>query len=284
MTIRAVVGDIRRRVISSAYQRPVELASHGPIVSFTFDDFPRSALTVGGDILKSFGARGTYYAAIGLMNSITQLGEQFRQSDLDLLLSEGHELGHHTLGHISSRSVSAQSFKSEVSKGRNIIEKLTGRSTSGNFAYPFGDVTLAAKRLVGADVVSARGIWPGINGPLVDLNLLRANRLYGDISSFAKVRDLILENERCRSWLIFYSHDVASVPSPYGCTPELLRIAVSFALQRGARILPVAEVIAELIPTPIARARDSTLPNGDAPQADQAPDSKVSLPEDIMVR
>lgn len=275
MIIRSVVGDMRRKVISTAYQRPVGLGSHGPIVSFTFDDFPRSALTIGGDILKSFGARGTYYAAIGLMNSITQLGEQFRQSDLDFLLNEGHELGHHTLGHISSRSMSAQSFKHEVSRGRTIIEKLTGQSTSGNFAYPFGDVTLAAKRLVGADVVSARGIWPGINGPLIDLNLLRANCLYGDILSFAKVRDLIIENERCRGWLIFYSHDVASVPSRYGCTPELLGIAVSLALQRGARVLPVAEVIAELMPTQIARSCDSASLDGDEPKADRASDSKV---------
>lgn len=275
MTIRAFFGDIRRKAISSAHQRPVGLGARGPIVSFTFDDFPRSALTIGGDLLKSFGARGTYYAAIGLMNSMTELGEQFRQKDLDLLLHDGHELGHHTLGHISSRSVSARSFAEEVNKGRTIIEKLTGRCTSGNFAYPFGDVTLAAKRLVGANVVSARGIWPGVNGPLVDLNLLRANSLYGDISSFSKVRELILENERRQSWLIFYSHDVSSAPSRYGCTPELLRIAISFALQRGARILPVADAIAELLPTNVKQAQHIESPKQDPSQTDQAPDPRL---------
>ena len=135
-------------------------------------------------------------------------------------------------------------------KGRAAVEKLTGYLSPSNFAYPFGEVTLGAKRLVGAEVASSRGIWPGFNGPVVDLSLLRANSLYGDRSSCSKVQDLILENERRQSWIIFYTHDVRSVPSRYGCTPELLEFAVSFALQRKARILKVADVIAELVSQP----------------------------------
>jgi peptidoglycan/xylan/chitin deacetylase (PgdA/CDA1 family) len=248
--MRATLGEMRRTVISSAFERRIALGSSGPIVSFTFDDFPRSALAVGGELLKSFGARGTYYAAIGLMNSVTELGEQFRREDVESLLRDGHELGHHTFGHISCRSVPARSFREEVKKGRTAIEKLTGYWTPSNFAYPFGEVTLGAKRLVGAEVASSRGIWPGFNGPLVNLSLLRANSLYGDRASCPKVQELILENERRRSWIIFYSHDVHSVPSRYGCTPDLLEFAVSFALQRKARVLTIADVIAELVSQP----------------------------------
>jgi nitrous oxide reductase accessory protein NosL len=61
------------------------------------------------------------------------------------------------------------------------------------------------------------------------------------------VQELILENERRRGWLIFYSHDVRSMPSRYGCTPDLLRFAVSFASQRGGRILKISDVVAELV-------------------------------------
>jgi peptidoglycan/xylan/chitin deacetylase (PgdA/CDA1 family) len=248
--MRAALGEMRRTIISSAFERRIPLGSSGPIVSFTFDDFPRSALTVGGELLKSFGARGTYYTSIGLMNSETELGEQFRREDLELLLHEGHELGHHTFGHISCRSVPARDFREEVRKGRTAIEKLTGYWTPSNFAYPFGEVTLGAKRLVGAEVASSRGIWPGFNGPVVDLSLLRANRLYGDRASCAKVQKLILENERRRSWIIFYTHDVRSAPSRYGCTADLLEFAVSFALQRKSRVLKIADVIAELVSQP----------------------------------
>jgi hypothetical protein len=64
------------------------------------------------------------------------------------------------------------------------------------------------------------------------------------------VRSLILDNERQKSWLIFYSHDVQDTPSRFGCTPELLEFAVSCALQTSARILTVAEVVASLAHSP----------------------------------
>lgn len=240
--------------MSSAFSRRASLGTRGPIVSFTFDDFPRTALTVGGQILNSHGCSGTYYVAIGLMSAANHLGDQFRPGDLDTLLRNGHELASHTFGHVSCRSVSGLVFRREIEKGRCAIEEITGRRDSGNFAFPFGDVTLSAKRLAGQSAVSSRGNWRGLNGPTVDLNLLRANSLYGDCEKCAQVEDLILENERRRSWLIFYSHDVCSAPSQFGCTPQLLEFAVSFALKRGARILTVAEVVTELT----ARASTTT--------------------------
>jgi hypothetical protein len=77
------------------------------------------------------------------------------------------------------------------------------------------------------------------------LNLLRATRLYGDIDSSRQIEDLILQNVRQRSWLIFYTHDIRSNPSQYGCTPALLKFAVSLAARSGSRILTVQEALAE---------------------------------------
>jgi peptidoglycan/xylan/chitin deacetylase (PgdA/CDA1 family) len=233
--------------MSAMFARCVPLGDRGPIVSFTFDDFPRSAFTIGGTILKRYGARGTYYAAVGLMNSSNQLGDQFRHEDLATLLRDGHELASHTFGHVSCRAVSSSSFVQEVVKGRKAIESLTGRPDSGNFAYPFGEITLNTKRLVGPGLASSRSIWGGLNVNKVDLNLLRANSLYGGGEKSEQVRKLILENERQSGWLIFYSHDVSPTPSPYGCTPELLDFAVSFAAQRRGTIATVADVVGNLV-------------------------------------
>jgi hypothetical protein len=77
------------------------------------------------------------------------------------------------------------------------------------------------------------------------LNLLRATRLYGEIDCSQQIEDLILQNVRQRSWLIFYTHDIRSNPSQYGCTPELLKFAVSLAARSGSRILTVQEALAE---------------------------------------
>jgi peptidoglycan/xylan/chitin deacetylase (PgdA/CDA1 family) len=248
MLVKRQLGAVRRKFVSSMCKREALLGTCGPIVSFTFDDFPRSALTVGGEILRSHGVRGTYYAAPGMMDISNHLGNQFRASDLDKLLRDGHELASHTFSHVSCRSVSTERFRRDVEQGRRAIEQITGQSDSGNFAFPFGQITLRAKRVVGQDVASSRGIMGGFNGPVVDLNMLRANSLYGGQSNRANVRELMVENERRQSWLIFYTHDVSPTPSPFGCTPELLEFAVSFASQSCARVSTIAEVLSEVAP------------------------------------
>ena len=90
ISLRSELAAVRRRTLCALYQRNVPLGDQGPIVSFTFDDFPRTAFSTGGAILEQFGARGTYYAALGLMNTSNELGEQFRSMDLDALLEKGH--------------------------------------------------------------------------------------------------------------------------------------------------------------------------------------------------
>src|SRR5215469_15892880 len=57
--------------------RRVSLAWPGGVVSFTFDDFPKSALATGGAILERYRARGTYYASLKLAGAETVLGPMF---------------------------------------------------------------------------------------------------------------------------------------------------------------------------------------------------------------
>ncbi len=245
VSFRAQLGRVRRKMLCSLYRRPVPLGDQGPIVSFTFDDFPRSAYSAGGAILEQFGARGTYYVAGGLMNTSNELGELFVENDLHSLVEKGHELGTQTFRHSSGRSVSLADLQDDVQKGMQAVEDLAGHS-SANFAYPYGHITLRAKKTLGPRLTSSRSVVPGLNGPEVDLNLLRANRLYGGMENAQEVEDLILENVKQRGWLIFYTHDVRTNPSEYGCTPALLEFAVSLAAKRGCRILAVQETLAEL--------------------------------------
>jgi peptidoglycan/xylan/chitin deacetylase (PgdA/CDA1 family) len=245
MSVRSHLAVARRKILFSLYQHTMAFTIATPVISFTFDDFPRSAYLTGGGVLEHFGARGTYYAAAGLMNTENELGPQFGPNDLDSLVGKGHELATHTFSHISCRSVSNSIFRADVQKGRKAIEEIAGVS-SENFAYPFGHVTVRAKGVLAQGLASSRSIFPGLNGPEFDLNLLRANRLYGDIGQSRSEEELIRENIRQRSWLIFYTHDVRPKPSAYGCTPALLESAVSFAVRSGCRILTVKEVLTEL--------------------------------------
>jgi peptidoglycan/xylan/chitin deacetylase (PgdA/CDA1 family) len=246
MGFRSQLGSVRRKVLGSLYSCRVPLGHRGPIVTFSFDDFPRSAYTVGGDILKGYGVRGTYYASIGLMNRSNKLGEQFRRSDLEALVADGHELASHTFSHIPCSSIPNSDFLYEVDRGRKAIQDLTGQEDSRNFAFPFGDFTLGARRTLTMQLASCRGILGGFNGPDIDLSLLRANSLYGDIDKSKMAERLIDKTVIQKNWLIFYSHDIGSSPSQFGCTPRLLESVVSHASKVGARIMTVAEVLGEL--------------------------------------
>ena len=258
MSLRSRIGEVRAHIGSSFYRRTVPLGSQGPIVTFTFDDFPRSALTVGGAILERFGARATYYVSMGLMGTCNNLGEQFQRADLNILIQCGHEVGSHTFGHLSARKTQVSAFLRDVEDCEEAIRQNIRVGQPSNFAYPYGEVTLNAKKLVGPRMKSCRGTFGGFNGPDVDLNLLRANRLYGDIDRAEAAKQLICGNEQRRSWLIFYSHDVANRPSPFGCTPALLEEVVSFAAGRGARMMTVAAVMAEIC----AASLDGANPSG----------------------
>jgi peptidoglycan/xylan/chitin deacetylase (PgdA/CDA1 family) len=237
--LRRPLGGVRRMVLSSLRGREYSFPEREPIVSFTFDDFPRSAYEIGGTILKSYGACGTYYAAMGLMGQTNKLGELFNSDDLRHLLSEGHELGSHTFSHVSCRSTSLKLFEADAQKGKDAVIEYTGRSKSHNFAYPHGHVTLRTKGRIGPQMNSCRGIFSGINVPPVDLNLLRANPLYNKLTDFGSIDRLIRLNDRRKGWLIFYTHDIRETPSGFGCKPGQFETVVRLVARFRARILTV---------------------------------------------
>src|ERR1039458_8022744 len=246
MSLRSAVSKARSDIYCSFYRRTVALGNLGPIITFTFDDFPRSALTNGGAIIERFGGRATYYVAMGLMGTSNSMGKQFVHRDVKSLIEKGHEVASHTYDHLSARKTPVETFLRNVQHCEEAIRKNSGIDPSRNFAYPYGEVTLKTKKLLGPHMKSSRGTIRGFNGPEVDLNLLRANCLYGGTDQSDTAKKLIVENGERRSWLIFYSHDVADHASAFGCTPGLLEEVVSFAADRGMRIMTVADVVSEI--------------------------------------
>jgi peptidoglycan/xylan/chitin deacetylase (PgdA/CDA1 family) len=242
MTLGSHLGTLRTHILCSAFSRPVSLGSQGPLVSFCFDDFPRTAYTVGGTILKSFGVHGTFYATPGMIDTTTSLGDQLTHSDIDSLLSDGHELGCQTFSHVTCRALPLSIFELEVLKGRKALRELTGYDPS-SFAYPQGHTSLRCKRRLGPQMSSSRGICGGINEQVADLNLLRANSLYGDLDQMDRIESLLSRNVSSHGWLIFHTGDVRRNHSPFGCTPALLDGALLLAMKKGCRIASIREVI-----------------------------------------
>src|SRR5213594_3979784 len=97
-------GFYQRRSASLVFRRPFVISSQRPLISFTFDDFPRSSALTGGAILNRFGLAGTYYASLGLLGKEEPSGQMFVLDDLKMLFECGHELGCHTFSHCHSWS------------------------------------------------------------------------------------------------------------------------------------------------------------------------------------
>ena len=74
----------------SLWARHINVIRDQGFVTFTFDDFPASALDIGGAILERYGLRGTYYAAPGLMGQESELGKHFTLADLEHASAIGH--------------------------------------------------------------------------------------------------------------------------------------------------------------------------------------------------
>jgi peptidoglycan/xylan/chitin deacetylase (PgdA/CDA1 family) len=245
-SFRGYLRELNQTNLQFVHRRSIELRTSRPIVSFTFDDFPLSAYTIGSAILESYNARGTYYVAPGLMNTVNAMGEHFREHDLHDLLARGHELGCHTYSHISCRSVPLAEYKQDVLKGRDFFKKLS-MDVGGNYAFPFGHVTIGAKKSVGQFFLSCRGTFPGINNGSIDLNLLNANKLYSDTTDFATIERLIASNKNLAGWLIFYTHDIRDNPSSFGSTPEFFKKAVKLAVDSGANLLTVGAALTKIL-------------------------------------
>jgi len=234
------------RLFCGRYVRPRNAV---PLVSFTFDDFPESALQHGGAILKSFGLTGTYYASLGFMGrhmgrqfgEHMPVGKMFSERDLEELLTEGHELGCHTFGHCHSWQTGPEAFERSIMENMRALEELFEGASFKTFSYPVSGPRPESKRRIAKYFMCCRGGGQGINAGRTDLNYLNAFFIRESRSDPEVIKALIEQNVRERGWLIFATHDISDTPSPFGCNPRLFSDAVRAAVESGARVLPVAQ-------------------------------------------
>ena len=244
---RRVWNKWRRFSIGRYARRDFRLTSDVPYVSFTFDDFPRTALVEGGRILTEQGASGTYFVSFQLLGRPSVSGPIASHVDLQTLVQGGHELGCHTFEHLDGRRSTADAFERSLEANRRALADAVPGATFSTFAYPLDGPVLSIKKAVAKHFDGCRFGGQSFNTGVVDLNLLKAyfldERNRGDL---AAVRQVVEQNALARGWLIFATHDVAPSPSQYGCDPAYFEEVVRLAVQSGARVLPMSRVLQEL--------------------------------------
>ena len=242
-------GYYQRRAASLLFRRPFVIDTRRPVISFTFDDFPQSALSVGGAILNSFGVAGTYYASLGLMGQETPSGRIFVSADLKAALEQGHELGCHTFSHCHSWNTATGLFEHSISENRAALATLLPGVRFSTLSYPISPPRPLTKWRVAKSFLCSRGGGQTFNVGTTDLNQLSAYFLEKSRDGIQTLKDLIDRNGRARGWLIFATHDISERPTPFGCTPQLFEEVVRYAVSSGARVLPVVSALKVLRPS-----------------------------------
>jgi peptidoglycan/xylan/chitin deacetylase (PgdA/CDA1 family) len=233
---------MQRRAARWFGRRPCRIQLESPVISFTFDDFPRSALSNGGAILRQYGFSGTYYTCFGLMGRDRSTGEMFRREDLQELVRQGHELACHTFDHCDSWETTPDEFEASILRNRQAAAQYVPGLTLQSFSYPISCPRPATKRRIASVFECARGGGQIFNAGVVDLNYLQAFFIEQSRDDFDAIKHIVDVNTQALGWLIFATHDVSDTPTRFGCAPALFERIVDYAAKSGAHVLPVRDV------------------------------------------
>src|SRR3954453_1915913 len=93
--LSALKARVSNRLARDFFGTPLHLPADQPMVSFTFDDVPESAATIGAPMLEQQGGRGTFYVSGGLVNRWSGDWNENGANDEQVMrgLRKGHELG-----------------------------------------------------------------------------------------------------------------------------------------------------------------------------------------------
>lgn len=231
---RSPVAKVQRRVVQWRKACQAEVAPDRPVVTFTFDDFPKSALN-GAGIIERHGGRAGFYACTSLMAQRSPvMGEMFDANTLAELRARGHEIGAHTHTHLDCARSRLEKVERDIGENLVALSEAGHGETVSAFAFPYGETSYSAKRWVGEVFATGRGILPGINIGETDRSQLRAVELG---SSAMHRRRALAALKQCleqNAWLFFFTHDVSASPTSYGAPSALVEELAQRAVEGGA--------------------------------------------------
>lgn len=238
---RRIVRKARTELARRTREVPSDWPPERRVVSFTFDDFPRTAGTNGASILEGYGARGTFYSSFGLAGRDSPSGVISTHEETAALAERGHEIGCHTFSHLDCSTVDVREVGRDCARNRDAAARL-GLPGLSSFAFPFGGINDSSRHAIATSYRSARSVWRGVNRGRYDLAALRAFPLTSP-TTLRIARRLLEDVEAQGGWVVFVTHDVTHDASAFGCTPGLLTEVCRLALQCGAEVLPVGLVL-----------------------------------------
>lgn len=241
-----LIAKLGRHWTRLAAQARMSVDLDHAVVSFSFDDFPRSAATTGAAMLERHGWRGTYYASAGFAGTDTHHGAMFDAADLQRLSDAGHEIGCHTHSHLDGSRIDEAELLADIERNERGLRELGYDGPLDSFAYPYGVATPSLKRMLSGRFSSLRGVEAAINRGRCDRSLLKSVPVDGGEAGIARAVEAAEALIQDPGWLIFYLHDVQDEPTEWGCTPDQLARVCEAVERSGARVLTVSQAMTEM--------------------------------------
>lgn len=215
-----------------------------PIVSITFDDFPRSAFTDGARFIEDCDGRATYYACLGIAGQTISTGRLFLHEDIVDLVSRGHEVGCHTFEHLPAGETPTRTYLKSISDNACAVQRLIPGYKFSSHSYPISYPRIATKRLLRELFICCRTGGQSENTNIADAYYLRSYFLeQGDSTAIERT---IFRNAEQNSWLILSTHDIACSPTKYGCSIALFKQVLGWCRASGSELLTVSQTMARI--------------------------------------
>lgn len=238
-------AKISRKLLPLQSRRNLRFKLERPIVSFTFDDFPRSALTNGASMLEAQNWHATFYVAAGMMGIENHHGKSFSEADLAIVQKNGHEIAGHTFSHLDCATSTPAQVTTEIARNNTALKALGLSAPIEHFAWPYGTATAGHKSALGTHFKSMRGVCSGVMHNRADLNCLKSTPLFSGEALEPAIKQVASLIQR-PGWLIFFTHDVRDNPSEWGITPKDLKKTIAAVKNSGAEVLPVGQALEKL--------------------------------------
>jgi len=237
------LGDrIANRIMRHLSAPGLRVTAKAPIVSFTFDDAPDSAKYNGARILEDQGVRGTFYIAGGLTGQSLPGRTIISTADCIDLARKGHEVGCHTFSHDNVRTLRRGELIEDLDRNRAYLANELGIKAR-NFAFPFNIASPSARRLLAHRYRTCRGGQEGINRGATDPGYLKSVEIRQPEDYVDGLTRWVSDLVQNPGWLIFFTHDISTTPTPFGCRPETFERLVKSTVDAGCTILPIDQAL-----------------------------------------
>ncbi len=221
----------------------IHIPTSRPMVSFTFDDVPDTALTNGAHILESHGVRGTFYIAGSLEGQVEPKRTLISRDGCRALAQQGHEIGCHTFSHTKVSHMGRQRLSADLQQNKDYLDAIDPRDDRRNFAYPYNAGSLWGRGIFQKNFQTCRSGGERINRGSVNPVFLSGVEIRQPESHALGLTGWIDTLISEPGWLIFFTHDIAAQPTDFGCTPETFERLVAYTLERGCMVLPVKDAL-----------------------------------------